>query len=57
MRSLQATSSARETLREAFALGRSRWLALEDLVSFHVGDVEVFLRMDLAFRRPGRAGS
>jgi len=44
-----------ETLREAFAVGRSRWLALEDLVSFHVGDVEVFLRMDLAFRdRDGR---
>ena len=39
-----------ETLREAFAVGRSAWLALEDLVSFHVGDVEVFLRMDLAFR-------
>jgi CRISPR/Cas system-associated exonuclease Cas4 (RecB family) len=44
-----------ETLREAFAVGRSEWLALEDLVSFHVGDVEVFLRMDLAFRgRDGR---
>jgi hypothetical protein len=44
-----------ETLREAFAVGRSGWLALEDLVSFHVGDVEVFLRMDLAFRdRNGR---
>jgi hypothetical protein len=39
-----------ETLREALAVGRERWLALEDLVSFHVGDVEVFLRMDLAFR-------
>jgi len=44
-----------ETLREAFAVGRSGWLALEDLVSFQVGDVEVFLRMDLAFRgRDGR---
>ena len=44
-----------ETLREALAVGRERWLALEDLVSFHVGDVEVFLRMDLAFRdRDGR---
>ena len=31
-------------------MGRERWLALEDLVSFHVGDVEVFLRMDLAYR-------
>jgi CRISPR/Cas system-associated exonuclease Cas4 (RecB family) len=39
-----------ETLGHALAAGRSRWLALEDLVSFHVGDVEVFLRMDLAFR-------
>src|SRR5512144_2302512 len=39
-----------ETLRRALAVGRSQWLALEDLVSFHVGDVEVFLRMDLAFR-------
>jgi GNAT superfamily N-acetyltransferase len=38
------------TLREALAVGRARWLALEDLVSFHVGDVEVFLRMDLAYR-------
>lgn len=44
-----------ETLREAFAVGRERWLALEDLVSFHVDGVEVFLRMDLAFRdRDGR---
>ena len=34
----------------ALAVGRGRWLALEDLVSFHVGDVEVFLRMDLAYR-------
>src|SRR5262249_24241614 len=38
------------TLREAFAVGREQGLALEDLVSFPVGDVEVFLRMDLAFR-------
>lgn len=44
-----------ETLREAFSVGRGRWLALEDLVSFRVGEVEVFLRMDLAFRdRDGR---
>ncbi len=43
------------TLREALEVGRARWLALEDLVSFHVGDVEVFLRMDLAYRdRDGR---
>ena len=44
-----------ETLRRALELGRERWLALEDLVSFHVGEVEVFLRMDLAYRdRDGR---
>jgi hypothetical protein len=44
-----------ETLRHALEVGRAHWLALEDLVSFHVGDVEVFLRMDLAFRgRDGR---
>jgi CRISPR/Cas system-associated exonuclease Cas4 (RecB family) len=39
-----------ETLRRALALGRERWLALEDLVSFHVGEVEVMVRMDLAYR-------
>jgi CRISPR/Cas system-associated exonuclease Cas4 (RecB family) len=38
------------TLAEALAAGRGRWLALEDLVSFHVDGVEVFLRMDLAYR-------
>jgi hypothetical protein len=38
------------TLREAFAAGRDRWLTVEDLVSFHVGPTEVFLRMDLAYR-------
>jgi hypothetical protein len=44
-----------ETLREAFAAGRGQWLTVEDLVSFRVGDVEVFLRMDLAYRnREGR---
>ena len=44
-----------ETLQEAFAVGRAQWLTVEDLVSFHVGDVEVLLRMDLAFRdRSGR---
>ena len=42
-------------LGEAFAAGRERWLSVEDLVSFNVGDVPVFLRMDLAFRnRDGR---
>jgi CRISPR/Cas system-associated exonuclease Cas4 (RecB family) len=37
-------------LREAFRVKRSAWLSMEELVSFHVGDVPVFLRMDLAFR-------
>ena len=42
-------------LAEAYAAGRARWLSLEDLVSFEVGGVAVFLRMDLAFRdRDGR---
>jgi CRISPR/Cas system-associated exonuclease Cas4 (RecB family) len=54
MRSLRNFFRA-ETLGRALAVGRSQWLALEDLVSFHVGDVEVFLRMDLAYRdRDGR---
>ena len=44
-----------ETLGRALEVGRERWLALEDLVSFAVGEVEVFLRMDLAYRdRDGR---
>ena len=44
-----------EVLHEAFAVGRSQWLTVEDLISFHVDDVEVLLRMDLAFRdREGR---
>ena len=37
-------------LREAFKVSRSAWLSMEELVSFHVDDVPVFLRMDLAFR-------
>lgn len=41
-----------ETLREAFSVGRERWLTVEDLVSFPVEGVEVALRMDLAYRRP-----
>jgi CRISPR/Cas system-associated exonuclease Cas4 (RecB family) len=54
MRSLKHFFRA-ETLRHALEVGRASWLALEDLVSFHVGDVEVFLRMDLAYRdRDGR---
>jgi PD-(D/E)XK nuclease superfamily len=39
-----------DLLRELFAAGRERWLTVEDLASFHVGEVEVFLRMDVAFR-------
>ena len=49
MRSLRGFFKS-ATLREAMEAGRARWLAVEDLVSFQVGDVEVFLRMDLAFR-------
>lgn len=37
-------------LREAFRVRRTAWLSMEELVSFHVDDVPVFLRMDLAFR-------
>jgi hypothetical protein len=37
-------------LGQAMRAGRSRWLTIEDLVSFEVGGVTVFLRMDLAFR-------
>jgi CRISPR/Cas system-associated exonuclease Cas4 (RecB family) len=40
-----------ETLRQAFAAGRERWLTVEDLVSFQVGETRVYLRMDLAYRR------
>ena len=39
-----------DVLRELFAVGRASWLTVEDLVSFHVGDVEVRLRMDVAYR-------
>ena len=38
------------TLAEAFAAGRDAWLTIEDLVSYSVGDVPIYLRMDLAFR-------
>jgi hypothetical protein len=37
-------------LAEALAVGRSQWLTVEDLVSFDVAGVPVFLRMDMAFR-------
>jgi hypothetical protein len=37
-------------LAEALAVGRAQWLTVEDLVSFDVAGVPVFLRMDLAFR-------
>ncbi|HVO11611.1 MAG TPA: PD-(D/E)XK nuclease family protein [Vicinamibacteria bacterium] len=49
MRSLRHFFAGR-TLTRALAAGRSRWLALEDLVSFDVAGTEVFLRMDLAWR-------
>lgn len=43
------------TLAEALAVGRAGWLSVEDLVSFEVEGVPVFLRMDLAYRgRDGR---
>ena len=35
-----------ETLREAFAVGRDRWLTVEDLVSFSVDGVTVLARME-----------
>jgi hypothetical protein len=38
------------TLAAAVAAGRGRWLTVEDLVSFEVEGVTVFLRMDLAYR-------
>jgi PD-(D/E)XK nuclease superfamily len=38
------------TLAAAMAAGRDRWLTVEDLVSFDVDGVTVFLRMDLAYR-------
>jgi CRISPR/Cas system-associated exonuclease Cas4 (RecB family) len=44
-----------DALRDAYAAGRERWLTVEDLVSFQVEGVPVFLRMDLAYRdRDGR---
>jgi hypothetical protein len=49
MRSLRNAFKS-DTLRKAYAAGRGNWLSVEDLVSFHVDDVEVFLRMDLAYR-------
>jgi hypothetical protein len=39
-----------DLLRQIYAAGRARWLSLEDLVSFEVAGVQVFLRMDLAYR-------
>jgi hypothetical protein len=41
-----------ELLQQVYAAGRERWLSLEDLVSFEVAGVPVFLRMDLAYRDP-----
>jgi hypothetical protein len=44
-----------DLLKEVLAVGRSQWLTVEDLVSYDVAGVPVFLRMDLAFRdRNGR---
>ncbi|PYQ50995.1 MAG: hypothetical protein DMF78_14310 [Acidobacteria bacterium] len=37
-------------LAEALSVGRAQWLTVEDLVSFDVAGVPVFLRMDMAFR-------
>jgi ATP-dependent helicase/DNAse subunit B len=39
-----------ETLAEALSVGRKSWLSLENLASFSLGDVLVYLRMDLAYR-------
>ena len=45
-----------DLLRDLYAAGRERWLSVEDLVSFEVAGVTVYLRMDVAFRdRDGRA--
>jgi CRISPR/Cas system-associated exonuclease Cas4 (RecB family) len=49
MRSLRAFFRCR-ALQEAFAVGRERWLTVEDLVSFTVDGVTVLARMDLAYR-------
>ncbi len=49
MRSLRGFFRS-EALARVMALGRERRLALEDLVSFRVGETEVLLRMDLAYR-------
>jgi hypothetical protein len=40
------------TLRDALAAGRRNWLSVEDLASFSVDGTTVYLRMDLAYRRP-----
>ena len=39
-----------DLLREVMAVGRANWLTIEDLVSYEVASVPVFLRMDLAYR-------
>ena len=41
-----------ETLKQVLSVGRENWLTLEDLVSFDLEGVSVFVRMDLAFRDP-----
>jgi hypothetical protein len=39
-----------DLLKDVMAAGRARWLTVEDLVSFEVAGVPVFVRMDLAYR-------
>lgn len=38
------------TLQQALSVGREHWLSLEDLASYDLEGIPVFLRMDLAFR-------
>ena len=39
-----------DVLKDVMAVGRANWLTIEDLVSFEVEGVPVFVRMDLAYR-------
>jgi CRISPR/Cas system-associated exonuclease Cas4 (RecB family) len=39
-----------DLLRALYETGRERWLTVEDLVSFEVDGITVYLRMDVAFR-------
>lgn len=49
MRSLR-NFFASDTLREAYDVRRDQWLTVEELTSFPIDGVPVFLRMDLAYR-------